>query len=155
MVWPPLPARVSGTHHGPVGRLGYVEVFVLRNICRDGESVTRSRLEKRVRGSSTNLDAGRKMPRQYMGYRAAASCHPRRLAFQRLLKPSTFQRNLAKAVMDPYIAGEVFVPESGATFGSIATSQLGAWLHLCRSCSFFPLFFSSFRDEGECINKTR
>lgn len=69
------------------------------------------------------------------------------LAFQpRLLnlKPSTFRRNLAKAVMDDgsihCVAGEVFVPESGATFGSIATSQLGAWLHFVPLVQLFHSF---------------
>jgi hypothetical protein len=49
------------------------------------------------------------------------------------------------------VAGEVFVPESGATFGSIATSQLGAWLHfvpLVQLFHSFSFFFSRMKGES-------
>jgi hypothetical protein len=120
-------------------------------------TVTRPRLEKRVRGSSTNLlDAGRKIPQQYV---ATELLRHVTLAFQ--VSTSSEAVHVSE---EPRESGDGWIHtlpgrclfrnrERLFTFGSIATSQLGAWLHLCRSCSFFPTPFPFSEMKGNAVIK--
>jgi hypothetical protein len=114
-------------------RLGYIEVLCWGTFA-DGDQTAPGKAGARflyqlVGRRPENTAAVR-------GYRAAASCHPRVSSFNELWSRPRFRGTSRKRWwMDPYIAGEVFVPESGATFHFWVHCNFAAW----RMAAFVPL----------------